>query len=104
MTFRKVLPALSFLQFLKFWSIKSSDMKILGHFNFQTKSLPKIFVLNVCVNLGKEHPIRSSKLDQMGLNCEHFVHLTHHAPELIIKNSSAIPRANIYYIETLYIL
>ena len=35
--FRNVLPALSFSLFLKFRSIKSSDKKILGHFNFRTK-------------------------------------------------------------------
>ena len=59
MPFRKVLPALSFLVFLK---------------------LPEIFVLNECVNLGKEHPRRRSKLDQLGLNCEHFVYLKIHYP------------------------
>ena len=80
MPFRKVLPALSFLVFLKFWSIKSSDTKILGHLNFRTKSMSEIFVFNVCVNLGKEHPRRRSKLDQLGLNCEHFVHLKIHYP------------------------
>ena len=31
-------------------------MKILGHFNFRTKSLPGIFVFNVCVNLEKNIP------------------------------------------------
>ena len=80
MPFTKVLPALPFLLFKKFRSIKSSDTKILGHFNFRTKSLPEIFVLNECVNLGKEHPRRRSKLDQLGLNCEHFVHLKIHYP------------------------
>ena len=53
MPFRKVLPALSFLVFLKVWSIKSLDTKLLGHFNFRTKSMYEIFVFNVCVNLGK---------------------------------------------------
>ena len=56
MPFSKVLPALSFFTVLKFWSIKSSDTKILGHFNFRTKSLPEIFVFNVCVNLEKNIP------------------------------------------------
>ena len=55
-------------------------MKILDHFNFQTKLLPEIFVPNVCINLGKEHPRRKSKLDHLGLNCEHFVHLKIHCP------------------------
>ena len=80
MPFRKVLPALSFLAFLKFRSIKSSDPKILGDFNFRTKSMSEIFVFNVCVNLGKEHPRRRSKLDHLGLNCEQFVHLKIHYP------------------------
>ena len=56
MPFWKVLPALSFFTVLKFRSIKSSDTKILGHFNFRTKSLPEIFVFNVCVNLEKNIP------------------------------------------------
>ena len=38
----KVFPAFSFLLFLKFRSIKSSDTKISGHFNFRTKSLSDI--------------------------------------------------------------
>ena len=80
MPFRKILPALPVLLFLKFRSIKSFDTKILGHFNFRTESLPEVFVLNECVNLGKEHPRRRSKLDQLGLNCEHFVHLKIHYP------------------------
>ena len=77
---RNVSPALFFLLFLKFRSIKSTDTKILGHFNFRTNSLPEIFVLNAFVNLGREHPRRRSKLDQLGLNCEHFVHLKIHYP------------------------
>ena len=55
-------------------------MKILDHFNFWTKSLPEIFVPNVCVNLGKGHHRRRSKLNQLGLDCEHFVHLKIHCP------------------------
>ena len=39
----EVLPAFSFLLFLKFLSLKSSDTNIFGHFNFQTKSLSEIF-------------------------------------------------------------
>ena len=35
--------SLIFITVLKFRSIKSSDTKILGHFNFLTKSLPEIF-------------------------------------------------------------
>ena len=77
MPFRKVLPGLSFLLFLKFRSIKSSDTKF-WVIIISGLSLPEIFVLNECVNLGKEHPRRRSKLDQLGLNCEHFLHLKIH--------------------------
>ena len=69
-------------------------MEILDHFNFRTKSMSEIFVFNAYVNLGKEHPRRRSKLDQLGLNCEHFVHLKIHYPganqvDLILAQTEA---------------
>ena len=54
---------------------KISVNKKFGYENFGSFYLisrlnhcPISFVLNVCVNLGKEHPRRRSKLDQLGLN------------------------------------